>query len=233
MVHLTYAIGDIHGSYDLLRGALSAISRHARGRDHQIITLGDYIDRGHSAREVVDCLMNYRGAPLSSLRGNHEQMLVDCVNSASPRHYRAWLQHGGAQTLNSYGIRLDDPQALSKIPKDHINWMRRRATKIEGPHHIFVHAGIRPGISLVHQEEADFLWIRNEFVRAQPRQFKDARHIVHGHTPRWRGKPDPAVPEFLPHRTNLDTGAYMTGVLSVGVFPSDQRGGAVDLLSVM
>jgi serine/threonine protein phosphatase 1 len=48
---------------------------------------------------------------------------------------------------------------------------------------------------------------------------------VHGHTPYWREKPDPARPECLQHRTNLDTGAYFTGVLTIGVFDNAMGGG--------
>lgn len=230
--HLTYAIGDIHGCCDLLRAALVAVRRHAGGREHQIIALGDYIDRGDDARGVIELLMAYRSAPLACLRGNHEQMLIEAFDSGSSRATRAWLQHGGMQTLLSYGLDPDDPGALARLPPEHIAWMRCRSSKIESAFHIFVHAGVRPELDITQQDEADFLWIRNGFVRAKAKQFVDPRHIVHGHTPLWEGKPEASLPEFLNHRTNLDTGAYMTGILSVGVFLSDQRGGAVDLLSI-
>jgi hypothetical protein len=36
----------------------------------------------------------------------------------------------------------------------------------------------------------------------------------------------------LEQRTYLDTGAWATGVLSVGVFDPDQRGGPLEILSV-
>jgi serine/threonine protein phosphatase 1 len=74
------------------------------------------------------------------------------------------------------------------------------------------------------------MWIREAFLRGRPKDF-DA-HIVHGHTPLWEGKPDPAEPERLSHRTNLDTGAFATGVLSVGVFERMSPGGPAEIISV-
>ena len=234
MVHLTYVVGDVHGSYHLLRRALVAIARHARGQDHGIIALGDYIDRGEDACQTLEFLVGYRGVTfLTCLKGNHEQMLLDCIDSGSGRQLRSWLGHGGAQTLASYAIAPDDPRALEKLPQTHVRWMRHRPVKVESAHHIFVHAGIVPDLSLVHQDEADFIWIRERFLEAKPRQFLETRHIAHGHTCSWKGKPDAAIPELLSHRSNLDTAAYRTGVLSVGVFVSDERGGVVDLLSIV
>ena len=54
---------------------------------------------------------------------------------------------------------------------------------------------------------------------------------MHGHTPVWARKPHASVPELLPHRTNLDTGAYLTGVLAVGVFEANVLA-PVDVLDV-
>jgi serine/threonine protein phosphatase 1 len=55
---------------------------------------------------------------------------------------------------------------------------------------------------------------------------------VHGHTPLWNGKPNPADPELLEHRTNVDTAAFATGVLSIAVFEAERPGGPVEVLQV-
>jgi len=68
----------------------------------------------------------------------------------------------------------------------------------------FVHAGVRPGVALAHQEERDLLWIRGEFLQATG---PFGKVIVHGHTPM-------EEPQVTPHRLGLDTGAYATGVLT-------------------
>ena len=93
-----------------------------------------------------------------------------------------------------------------------------------------MHAGLEPGVPLGLQDEATLLWIRGPFLRAPAEAFE--AHVVHGHTPLWDEKPEAAEPELLAHRTNLDTGAYFTGVLTVGVFDPAAPGGPIELLPV-
>jgi serine/threonine protein phosphatase 1 len=91
-----------------------------------------------------------------------------------------------------------------------------------------VHAGLAPKTPFHRQSEETCLWIRERFLRARARDFDG--HIVHGHTPLWDGKPDFTQPELLAHRTNLDTGAFASGVLTVGCFDDASDGGPVELL---
>jgi hypothetical protein len=42
------------------------------------------------------------------------------------------------------------------------------------------HAGVRPGIALGRQSEADLLWIREEFLSSRA---DFGKIVVHGHTP--------------------------------------------------
>ena len=53
-----------------------------------------------------------------------------------------------------------------------------------------------------------------------------ARHVVHGHDP------DPEGPLRLAGRTALDTLAWRSGRLVVGVFDDARPGGPVDLVEV-
>jgi len=71
----------------------------------------------------------------------------------------------------------------------------------------YVHAGVRPGVPLARQERHDQLWIRSEFLLWNERFEK---YIVHGHTP--------VGPEIADNRCNLDSGVYISGTLTVGVF---------------
>src|SRR3954470_21777281 len=55
---ISYAVGDIHGRFDLLEMALIAIDDHAdtHDRDVRLVFLGDYVDRGPDSRRVVETL---------------------------------------------------------------------------------------------------------------------------------------------------------------------------------
>ena len=68
---------------------------------------------------------------------------------------------------------------------------------------------------LQEQDEEDLLWIRDEFLHSN---HDFGKLVVHGHTPNVSG-----LPELLPNRLNLDTGAVWTGRLTVAAFDPDAR----------
>jgi serine/threonine protein phosphatase 1 len=227
---VTYAVGDIHGRLDLLELALDEIERHTRGLNGRVVFLGDYIDRGPDSRQVLERLMSLqRDGDAICLKGNHEDLMVRALTDFGAGDFARWRRCGGSATLSSYCIGEDD-DPMAAVPRNHIRWLAGLPLTTADENRIYVHAGLMPRIPFRDQSEAALLWIRGEFLRAQPTDFES--HVVHGHTPLWKGKPDPSLPECLPHRTNLDTAAFATGILSVGVFERMSLGGPVEILSV-
>lgn len=229
---ITYAIGDVHGRADLLDLVIEAVKRDARdrGRAARMVFLGDYVDRGPDSRRVVETLMALED-PESCLclRGNHEELMVEALTHARRGAYARWCANGGRETLASYGVTGgEDPDQA--IPAEHVRWLSNLPLIAEDPYRIYVHAGLSPRKPLEDQSEAACLWIREKFLRAPARDFD--RHIVHGHTPVWDLKPTADQPELLDHRTNLDTAAFASGVLSVGVFDENLPGGPINVLSL-
>jgi serine/threonine protein phosphatase 1 len=167
--------------------------------------------------------------PVTCLKGNHEDLMAQAVTQAGGGRLERWLNNGGHATLRSYGLRPESDLGEG-VPREHIRWMAGLPRTTGDGHRIYVHAGVAPGTPIERQNEETFLWIRERFLQARPGSF-DA-HIVHGHTPVWDGKPNPSEPELLEHRTNLDTGAFATGVLAIAVFDAETPGGPVDLLWV-
>jgi len=224
----TYAVGDVHGRLDLLLRAIQAISDHVGEGSFRVVMLGDYVDRGPDSRGVIEFLMALqRRWPVVCLKGNHEELMIQAIADPGNRRLERWLEYGGDQTLRSYGLGKDD---LADVPPEHLRWMASLPTTTGDKHRIYVHAGLLPGTPAHRQKEETFLWIRERFLQARPGEFE--AHVVHGHTPVWEGKPDPAAPELLEHRTNLDTGAFATGVLTVAVFDAEAPGGPIELLKV-
>ncbi len=219
MAGLTYAIGDIHGRLDLLRQAALKIAAHAGGRAHRIVCLGDYVDRGPDSRGVIEFLMRETAAGRCiCLKGNHEAMMLEALRG---QQMAFWLRNGGEETLASYG---------GEVPRAHLDWLETLPVTLVEADRIYVHAGLRPGRPLAEQDEDSCLWIRERFLRAPAADLPG--HVVHGHTPHHADKPAPELPERLAHRTNLDTGAFATGVLVVGVFEADRPGGPIELIEV-
>ncbi len=223
MRRLVFAIGDIHGRRDLFEAALRAIAGYDGDEYKTAVFLGDYVDRGPDSAGVVSRLMRLAGPGFVCLKGNHEAMMVEALGPDGGRALSFWLSNGGTETLESYG-------GATGVPVEQLDWLDRLPLWWADPHRYYVHAGVEPGLAMERQDEKALLWIRDRFLIAPAEDLP--RHIVHGHTPRWRGKPDPALPEVLPQRTNLDTGAWMTDVLSVGVFDEAIPGGPIEVLSV-
>jgi serine/threonine protein phosphatase 1 len=222
MPGLTYAIGDIHGRLDLLRAAIDVIAEHAHGRPYEVICLGDYVDRGADSKGVIDTLMTLAGnAAWRCLLGNHEDMMARSLRTRDREELDRWLNNGGDATLDSYS---------DSVPVAHLEWLESLPLLHRDVHRLYVHAGVAPGIPVEAQDKRTFLWIREAFLTAKASALPC--HVVHGHTPYWRMKPEPHLPERLGHRTNLDTGAYFTGVLSVGVFYNVIPGGPVEILAI-
>ncbi|WP_164748504.1 MULTISPECIES: metallophosphoesterase family protein [unclassified Mesorhizobium] len=215
---VVYAIGDVHGCYDELSTLEQKIELDAlqfRGRKI-IIMLGDYVDRGPNSRRVVEHLMAPppEGFMRVCLAGNHEVAMLAYLDghlSLEP-----WLRVGGRETLFSYGIDPDrladlygsseevDERIREAIPATHVAFMRTLPVMICSERFLFVHAGIRPGIALEAQDEADLLNIRSEFLAAAHRL---DRWVVHGHT-------IVDVPTLDGRRLGIDTGAFQSGRLT-------------------
>jgi len=225
-----YVIGDIHGRLDLLWAALRVVADHSTVQAPRLVLLGDYVDRGPDSRRVVELVMALQEDPrVVCLKGNHEALMVKALTDGSTEDFQRWRAAGGDATIRSYGA-MDHESAETNVPKAHLRWMASLPLTSGDGHRIYVHAGLMPGVPLEDQREETCLWIKERFLRARPQQFD--MHVVHGHTPVWAGKPDAATPELLAHRTNLDTGAYMTDALAIGVFAEAIDGGPVEVLTV-
>ncbi len=74
-----FAIGDIHGRFDLLKEISEEIIFRAQKGD-TIVVLGDYIDRGPQSKEVIEALMDakdyFNNQKVVILKGNHEDLAI-------------------------------------------------------------------------------------------------------------------------------------------------------------
>ena len=222
-----YAIGDVHGRLDLLERLLARIHAELE-RDKPaktlLILVGDLIDRGPSSAEVIERLRTYhhQGVQPVFLLGNHEEVLLRILAGDSGLIAK-WRWFGGSECLESYGVEparlahLTDDQALdvvrAAVPKRHVEFLESFADSCRFGDYLFVHAGIRPGVELDQQSQADLRWIRDPFL------FDESDHgfiVVHGHT----------IAEKVEERSNrigIDTGAYRTGVLSALAIDGRER----------
>lgn len=223
-----YAIGDIHGRDDLLARLMTDIERDGRDSPELrkiLIFLGDYVDRGLQSRQVLDrlCGPMPEGFEAVFLKGNHELAMQQFLEDA--QFGRTWKYYGGLETLHSYGITeltlSDDPADFERarqhfsaiLPEGHRRFLEALSMSAEFGGYFFAHAGVRPNIDLSHQIEDDLLWIRDDFLQSNA---SFGKVVVHGHTPK-----EEVV--FRSNRIGIDTGAYMTGVLTCLVIEGASR----------
>lgn len=196
-------IGDIHGEIRLLDQLLENVLRF---NPEQIVFVGDFIDRGPYAKEVVDRIIGL-DVRVACLMGNHEMMMLNALEDMgygqSP--IELWYYNGGEATLQSFGsssffsFQSDlGPFYLEffrNLKMSHIVRVGHRL-KILG-----AHAGISPAIPLSDQIAMDnyqnlnqyllkkhldpgdsFLWVRDAFFNS-PSSLSEGYLVVHGHTP--------------------------------------------------
>lgn len=224
----TYVIADLHGRFDLLCRALDAIEVDAGEAGGTLIVLGDFVDRGPQSSNIIDLLMagpNFPNWRWIVLQGNHEAMMLECLGN--PGILRWWVGNGGGATLRSYGYQTGDALTPLKIPVAHLEWLADLPITHEDEHRIYVHAGVPYDQHLADAKPQTLQWMLYPGdVEYGDAEFHDdaahisGKHIVHGHH---QSANHPLLKE---HRTNLDSFAWNTGRLAIGVFEDDKPGPA-------
>jgi serine/threonine protein phosphatase 1 len=203
----TYVIGDIHGCSKTLTELLKIMEPiHA---DDTIIFIGDYIDRGPDSKGVVDIVLDLRKRHnrVITLMGNHEFMFINALKGID---IEGFLRSGGEDTFKSYGIPVDTFQDLhKKIPQEHLVFFQELLLYWEDQEHIYVHAGLKPGMHLTQQSMDWLLWARDEFIDLT---YDFGKKVIYGHTPYDKPKIDD-------NKIGVDTGAVYDGCLTCLILP--------------
>lgn len=185
-----FAIGDIHGSYDLLEKVLD----HWSPEEEQLIFLGDYIDRGKDSLKVLNKVMELsKEYHVITLSGNHEQIFLNWLekpNEMSEFYFNPKV--GGAATIESFytspSINFDQETNIQEIVetiqknfKKEIEFMKNLRFFYYWEPYLFVHAGINSeSENFMQTSPREFVWVREEFYSV-PHKAKEI--VVFGHTP--------------------------------------------------
>lgn len=223
-----YAIGDIHGRRDLLDELLDRIVEDDRKRgaaDTHIVFLGDLMDRGPDSAGVIERALELSqtlGEKVHFLMGNHEEVYLGAAKGEE-KLVRFFCKIGGRETILSYDITpeeynaLDMEQLAARMPtlidQRHVDFVSGFKNRIVMGDYAFVHAGVRPGIAIEDQRPKDLRWIREDFIVDETPHDK---MIIHGHT-----ITDDV--EECSNRIGIDTGAYMSGMLTALALEGGER----------
>lgn len=170
---------------------LLRLSRYNPQED-KLIILGDYGDRGPQSKEVIEQVKSMvEEWGVIALMGNHDEMMFRALDG-DVEYDEVWLNNGGLQTLESYGISIKESFTWDQYLKakefinlnygHHIDFLRSLPLYYETDTHIFVHAGLNPCYSddWKLQPEDSFLWVRDMFIWNKTELDK---MVVFGHTP--------------------------------------------------
>ncbi|MEO6393010.1 MAG: metallophosphoesterase family protein [Pyrinomonadaceae bacterium] len=185
----TFVIGDIHGR----RGQMNALL-DLMPRDESVDTLvflGDLIDRGDDAPGVVADVLALKAINpdrVITIRGNHEQMLLDCIDEGAGLWFTPAA--GGEFTYHQYTgtyLEIDSVADLTAardrisraVPAEHVEFFRSMPYFHEDEYALYVHAGLLPDKHPRDTHPRVLLWTRDvEFYRNY-----HGKPCIFGHTP--------------------------------------------------
>ncbi|MEP7273168.1 MAG: metallophosphoesterase family protein [Acidobacteriota bacterium] len=221
----TLVIGDVHGKLRLLDRLLIEVGY--RANEDKLVLIGDLVDRGEDSRGVVDrAIALKKEAPdtVVVIRGNHEEMMLAALAPEGGLAVNAdselWYYNGGIETLESYIV--DGDQVT--VPPEHYDFLASLPSWHEDEHAIYVHA------SLVEDADGEFLHPSKtadnlELIWARNRHFFSeygGKLVVFGHTIAGMIFGEFEKVWVRDSLIGVDTGAYLTGVLSAVELPSRQ-----------
>lgn len=215
------AVGDVHGHDDLFKALTDALAEDlSAARSATFVQLGDLVDRGPASLAALRrAKSGVPGAACVTLMGNHEDRMLRAAVDRDPVEADAWLGFGGTETLASAGVDARDPdwrrRLLDACGDDLVAWLADLPRMHRVGDLLFVHAGVDPETPLDRQTPRTLMWTRRPFLDS-PGPYPENVAVLHGHTPQ-------APIDFShPHRINLDTGAFRTGILSGLVVTGDR-----------
>ncbi len=188
---MIYVIGDVHGMYSSLCQLYNKILEDIKNTDdpfgNTILFVGDYVDRGHHSKQVLDMLMNFTNSDKLThifLMGNHEAMMIEACDKHVLNLGGVWIVNGGYETLKSFSDEDGVDYTTIKLTlSPYIEWMKKNL-KIyhETSDYIFIHSGLLrldSNFSMDTQPAEYLLWGKSD--RYRYKNFH--KTVVHGHTP--------------------------------------------------
>ncbi|MCI0388621.1 MAG: serine/threonine protein phosphatase [Acidobacteria bacterium] len=215
----TLVVGDIHGKLKLFNRLLEEME-YKPGED-RLILIGDLVDRGEDSRGVVARALDLTRETLNKvkvIRGNHEAMMLAALAYPESEQAELWYYNGGVETLQSY---IDEDGNLD-VPEEHWDFLASLPTWFEDDHAIYVHASLPEGDhnTFLHPSEApespELYWSRNRHFFSEYK----GKTVVFGHTITGMVFGERERVWLRDSLICVDTGAYLTGVLSAIELPS-------------
>ena len=177
-----WVIGDVHGYFGTLEALLQKLELE---EGDAVVMLGDLIDRGPESAKIVRHVR--RTERIHSIRGNHEQMMIQGFDESSFFRDRsmdsiAWFRNGGNHTEASYIALYGDGVEVLNAASSDVEWMEGLPTEIVLRDWRMVHAGYDQNLDVEDQDEGMHMYARRQFYTSR-NPIDPKRTILFGHTP--------------------------------------------------
>jgi len=195
-----FIISDLHGCYDLLEEKIKEISFDFN--NDRLFSVGDLIDRGPKSMMCLQLLVT---PWFHSVRGNHEQFLIDTVLHEDNPYI--WINNGGSWFID----------------EEHSELYKYALLANQLPYAITVKTD-KGDIGICHAEPKDsnwggfedmtmgdksnMIWGRRVINESETYIVNNVYETYHGHTPI-------SVPIKKGNINFIDTGAFFTGNLTM------------------
>lgn len=187
---------DLHGCYL----TFLALLKKCPVKTHEIIILGDFIDRQSRTREIVEFLIRNK---IRCVKGNHESLMLNALGlEENPLYDRdSWIWNGGGQTMKSYN---------KVIPEEHKKWILGLPYYFKFDNLLVSHTGwgLLADLNTRNAKNAAIWKRETDFP-------KDGLFRVFGHTP----EKEPIITETW---AMIDTGCAYSGKLTAFLWPSKE-----------
>lgn len=199
-----FVVGDLHGSFDKFMKALK--NEGFDRKQDLVVCVGDLIDRGN---QNLECLGLILEPWFKSVKGNHELLALQALNTPSFTSFNNWVYNGGQWYYDledrgladllfdkvaqlPYVIELDLPQ-------------NKENKKIIVCHSDYPEDTYEYGKEI---DEFSLVWSRDRIDNHDKTVVKGADLFIHGHTP---------LKDVykLGNRLYIDTGAVFGGKLTI------------------
>lgn len=151
-----FVVSDVHSFYSEMMKALEKKQFDINNKDHILCVAGDAFDRGNQSKEILQ-FMNFLGDRLIYVRGNHEDLLFDCVRDIV-----------SGKTIGSHHFSNGTVKTIEQLCglKENELWFPRRSDSLNHT----VYEKMKPVLEWINTKTVDFAVI-DDFV------------IVHGWIP--------------------------------------------------
>ena len=232
----TVVIGDVHGCFGELMDLLDKLSYSPQ--KHDLILLGDLLDRGPQSQEVVQWVMRNQVNGVRCVAGNHDDKYF--------RYYKHYLKrraHPNYEIPMKFG--LPKLQIFNSLADEELEFLGSLPAylHLEESNWLVVHAGLEPRKPLEDQTYGKMTHIRY----VNPETLKTASlddnynpppgsvywtelyelpyNVVYGHNVHSKTQPEVVVSSIGAQLVGIDTGACFGGRLTAFFVP--ERGGSV------